>query len=480
MLTRTSLKRNLLAPHTLNLFLLVLFTVIGTILRFYRLGYQSFWYDEAASILDANNSLYNISHPPLSYVILRVFLEVFGTNEFTARLPACLFGIITIPLVYLFGKQLFGEKEGLVASFIISVFPWYVRWSQEVRMYTELTVFTILALYFFHHAVHKKTITFYVLSAIFVILAFYTHYSGALILGIIIFWLTSKRFLENRNSSTNYKHLVIFFGLCVILALPLVFITIPQTLTFKLGSSAYRWGSPIHKYFLMLFKDAFGPTLSLFSIVGAIYLISQRNSVGYLLTAYAAIPVFTFAALTFITNVAIRYVLFTLPAFALLTARLIIEIYEIIMKGESAKEFRIIMLNNLDLNRFLALGFLFTVVISVANLPGLYNYYSEETHSDWKSACAYVESMRNPEDLVAATDDKVVYYYLGKIDFKLSVELFKPSVFEEIKNSHERVWLLIGRGIRNIDPDYEFRNWLESDCELMNKVDDITIYLFTP
>ncbi len=150
------------------------------------------------------------------------------------------------------------------------------------------------------------------------------------------------------------------------------------------------------------------------------------------------------------------------------------------MKSESVKEFRVIMLKNLDLNRFLAVGFLFSVVISVSNLPGLYNYYSKETHSDWKSACAYVESMMDSEDLIAATDDKVVYYYLGKINFKLSVELYEPSVFEEIKNSNERVWLLIDSRIRHIDPDYEFRNWLESDCELMKNVDDIKIYLFTP
>jgi 4-amino-4-deoxy-L-arabinose transferase-like glycosyltransferase len=481
MLARTSLKRKLLAPRTLNILLLVLVTFIGTVLRFYRLGSQSLWYDEASSILDARGNLYNVSHPPLSFLILKIVIETLGTNEFTARLPSCLFGIATIPLVYLLGKQLFSEKEGLVASFIIAVFPWYVRWSQEARMYTELTVFTILALYFLYRTTYKETITSYILSAIFATLAFYTHYLAILILLIAAAWLISKRFLLNTESSTDYKGIIMFFGMFFILIVPLFFTIIPQTLIIKAGGSGLRWGLPIHIYFLMLFKDMFGPTLSLFSLVGTVYLISQKNNAGYLLTIYAAIPVITVSALTFVINVVPRYVIFTLPAFALLSSHLMIEIFERIMKCASEKKFRVIMLKNLELNRFLALGFVFAAVISAVNLTALYDYYTETTHPDWKSACAYVSSMMEPEDLIASTGDKVVYYYLGKIDFRLSIEFFEPSVFEEIKNSEGRVWLLIDKGrITSIDPDYEFRNWLEFNCELMMEPYRIKVYLFTP
>jgi len=481
MLSRTSIKRNLLAPRTLNIFLIILITIIGAVLRFYKLGSQSFWYDEASSILDARGNLYNVSHPPLSFLILRIVIETLGTTEFTARLPSCLFGIVTIPLVYLFGKQLFGEKEGLVASFIISLSPWYIRWSQEARMYTELTVFTILALYFFYRTIYKKTLTFYVLSVIFTILAFYTHYLAILILVIIAAWLISIKFFEKTKISINYKYLITFFALFFIFTLPLFLTIIPQTLTFKIGSTNSRWGLPIHIYFLMLFEDAIGPTLSLFSMVGVIYLISQRNRAGYLLTAYAAIPVATVSVLTFVTNVVPRYVIFTLPAFALLSSSLIIEIFEEIMKNAKEKKFHVIMLKNLELNKFLALGFVFATVISIINLPTLFEHYTKETHPDWKSACAYVASNMEPEDLIATTGDKAVDYYLGKVDYRLSIEFFEPRDLEEIQNSEEKVWLLIDKGrIPSIDPDYEFRAWLESDCELMAEPYSIKVYLFTP
>jgi len=196
LLRKNSLKQTLLAYRNLNVFLLIVISVIGAILRFYNLDALGLGNDEASSVLDAQGRLYNISHPPLSYVVLRIVIETLGTNEFTIRLPSCLFGIATIPLVYLFGKEVFNKKEGLLASFIISLSPWYVRWSQDARMYTELTFFTILALYFFYRAAYQEKITPYVLSAIFTILAFYTHYSALLIPIIVTVWLISKSFLR--------------------------------------------------------------------------------------------------------------------------------------------------------------------------------------------------------------------------------------------------------------------------------------------
>jgi 4-amino-4-deoxy-L-arabinose transferase-like glycosyltransferase len=414
-------------------------------------------------------------------MILRVFIEIFGTNEFTARIPSCLFGIITIPSIYIFGRELFSEKEGLVASFIISLSPWYIRWSQEARMYTELTVFTILALFFLYQATNKEKLTSYLLSSIFMTLAFYTHFAAILILGIIVLWLILKKFLDDKRSTINSKHLLAFFGLFFILSIPLVFIAFPQTIVFKSSGREFRWGVGINLYLLYLYGDSIGPTLTLFSVVGAIYLISQRKSAGYLLTAYALVPVVAFATLAFITDVATRYVIFTLPAYALLTAHPLIEIFENVWKGERSKKFQVVLLKNMNLNKFLALGFLFAAVLGLSNLPALYKYYTQEGHPDWKSACAYVDSMRNPEDLIATTGDKVVLLYLGKVDFKLSVELFELSIIDEIKNSHERVWLLLDeQRMEYIDPDLEIRNWLESDCEKMKEVHLIEIYLFTP
>jgi len=86
-----------------------------------------------------------------------------------------------------------------------------------------------------------------------------------------------------------------------------------------------------------------------------------------------------------------------------------------------------------------------------------------------------------PEDLIASTGDSAVNVYLGQVDFILAIDLFEPTIFDDIQSSEERVWLLIDKGrIQAIDPDYEFRTWLETDCELMQEPFRIKVYLYTP
>jgi len=83
----------------------------------------------------------------------------------------------------------------------------------------------------------------------------------------------------------------------------------------------------------------------------------------------------------------------------------------------------------------------------------------------------------DPEDLIATTGDSAVNFYLGQVDFILCIDLFEPTVFDDIQSSEERVWLLIDKDrIKAIDPDYEFRTWLETDCELMKEPFRIKVY----
>jgi len=466
--------RKTLDWKTSNIYLL-LAIIIGAILRFYKLGAQSFWLDEILSITQARLEYYDPVHPPLSFLILRIFLETLGTSEFVARLPACLFGIATVPLIYVFGEHLFGEKEGIVASFIIALSPWYIRWSQETRMYTQLTVFTILALYFFCLATYKNTITFYVLSAIFMTLAFYTHYSAVFILGIIVFWLNTKRFFERKRSEINSKHLLIFFGVLCISCVPLFFTHIPHAIAIKLGGEDPRWGAPSIGYFIFkLFSNEIGPLLSLFSILGAVLIVLKRNNAGILLILYAGIPLLTFSLLISWMNVSLHYLLFTLPAYALLSSYLIVEIVEKIKESDLDKELHVKVIKSVQINTLLSIEVMLVILLGIHNLPYLYYYYSYGEHPDWKAACSFVESQLDPEDVVVSTRIETVEYYLGRVDYKLSEENFV-----EIKNSQRRVWLLIDEWrIDAIDPDHVIRDWLTFNCTLMFQDRLIEVYLF--
>ncbi len=57
--------------------------------------------------------------PPLIYWLNALSMKLFGQNEFAARLPSALCGVLTILFVYHLGRNLFGRRQGLVAALVL-------------------------------------------------------------------------------------------------------------------------------------------------------------------------------------------------------------------------------------------------------------------------------------------------------------------------------------------------------------------------
>ena len=106
-----------------------------------------FWFDEGISSdlsTFADGSLWRADvHPPLYYALLAAWRQ-FGGQDFWLRLFSVLFGVATIPVTYLLGKQLFSARAGLWAAAYLSVMLLHIKHSQETRMYS-LTVFLFAA-----------------------------------------------------------------------------------------------------------------------------------------------------------------------------------------------------------------------------------------------------------------------------------------------------------------------------------------------
>ncbi len=70
--------------------------------------------------------------------------HTLGVSELAIRLPAALFGIATIPLVYALGKRLFDVRVGLIAAALVTFSVWDVELARYARMYAAFGFFYLL------------------------------------------------------------------------------------------------------------------------------------------------------------------------------------------------------------------------------------------------------------------------------------------------------------------------------------------------
>jgi uncharacterized membrane protein len=79
--------------------------------------------------------------------LLHGWMARSGDTAYYVRLLSVLFGVATIPVIYLIGKRLSSPVVGLAAAVLLAFSPFHIRFAQEARMYTLLTLNTAVALY---------------------------------------------------------------------------------------------------------------------------------------------------------------------------------------------------------------------------------------------------------------------------------------------------------------------------------------------
>lgn len=114
---------------------LVLITIVGGILRFWNLGENPLWTDEAFfGFLSFDSEI-------TQEFIPAYFVKLFNLrSDFGLRFLSALCGTLTIPAIYLVVK-----KYKLYASFLIAVFPIFIFWSKMARPYSVSGLMMVLS-----------------------------------------------------------------------------------------------------------------------------------------------------------------------------------------------------------------------------------------------------------------------------------------------------------------------------------------------
>lgn len=167
---------------------------------------QSMWLDESISANIAKLSIEKIVpqfsvgdfHPPLFYLVLDLWVKVVGSGVIQMRILSVIFSLITIWLVYKIGSLLKDKKTGLWAAILVGVNPLLIYYSQELRMYSMMTMFLMGAVYFWIKIVKNKETkkSWWFGFNLMVFLAFLTFYGSVFLSAALILYLIWQKKLK--------------------------------------------------------------------------------------------------------------------------------------------------------------------------------------------------------------------------------------------------------------------------------------------
>jgi len=116
---------------------------------------RGLWLDEAISVSQAQvgflSMLENIAvvdrHPPLHHAVLWLTVRLLGDGELAVRIPSLVAGTLTVPALYLLGRELYDRRTGLLAAAFGAASPLLVWYAQEARMYAFVALLAPLAVW---------------------------------------------------------------------------------------------------------------------------------------------------------------------------------------------------------------------------------------------------------------------------------------------------------------------------------------------
>jgi mannosyltransferase len=199
-------------------------TIVAAILRFYGLGHQGFWFDEANTALLVKFSPGKMiglipqteSTPPLYYCVVWVWSRIFGDHEAGLRSLSALCGVLTVPVAWAASRELVSRRAGVVVCALTACNPLLIWYSQEARSYELLVFLTALALLAFAYARESPSPAVVGTWVLACALALATHYYAVVSVAPQAVWL-----LWEHRERTEVRVGVGVVALCGLALVPL-------------------------------------------------------------------------------------------------------------------------------------------------------------------------------------------------------------------------------------------------------------------
>lgn len=249
-------------------FWLMLFIVaLGAVLRLIFIDKpDGLWNDEYVSWAVASTPLgkgfwdavFAQCHMPFYYFYLKFFMHFFGQSDLLLRLTSVFTGVLSIIPMYFIGKELenkeHGEKLGILCAAIASLSSFLIYFSQEVRFYALLFLFSALTLLFTLKLVKEQSIKNIIGFIISNLLIIFTHTIGFIyvIFNLIFVGLYLSKNKENKKIITAISASLVGF---ILICAPLLY------MIFSPRTQSQFWGHFTFSKLAFMLTDYFSPIL---------------------------------------------------------------------------------------------------------------------------------------------------------------------------------------------------------------------------
>ncbi|HJY98769.1 MAG TPA: glycosyltransferase family 39 protein [Patescibacteria group bacterium] len=354
---------------------------------------QSLWLDEAIGAIVAKTFTFTDiilkfpltdNHPPLYYLVLRAWTQIFGFSEVSLRLPSVIFGVLTVLLVYKIAKN-FTKANPIIPTLLLATSPLHIYYSQEARMYSMAAFLATGAIYFFLQVIknEKNTVDWIIFTLFYTALAF-SDYLPAFLYPVFFIYPIIKKIKPawwKKFAISNIPLAVLGF-----LWLPIFRIqgekgkwllaTLPGWREVAGGATIKQLGVFWSKFVLgrisffnktLYYSLIFAASLPILGLLTRTIRKIKENSVFWL---WFAVPVVLgfLASFLFPAFIYFRFI-FVLPAFYLLIA--------------------------LGKNKFL----IYAVLVFNLIGWGIYTFDATQHREDWRGAASYIGEAAGPNEI---------------------------------------------------------------------------------
>jgi hypothetical protein len=204
-----------------------------------------YWIDEGLSVgisshplLDIPGVLRQDGSPPLYYLLLGVWMKVFGHGEADTHALSLGFAILLIPVAFAAGRAIFGGRAAWIAAVLAALNPFVTYYAQETRMYSLVVLLSVAVTSTFVLAFVQRRRTWLPAFALALALVLYTHnWALFLAMGTVAALAALIGIAEDRRALL--RDAVLAYG-----AVALVYLPWAPSLLFQARHTGAPWSNP--------------------------------------------------------------------------------------------------------------------------------------------------------------------------------------------------------------------------------------------